>query len=280
MTPYILLLASLVFSLGHTGTDGRDNTVDVNRRALTKQDLQDQIDSLKETVDECCHCTEDLKPIGKDCADILKTTSQTSGVYAIQPEGSDEAFNVYCDMDTGSGGWTVFQRRQDGSEEFYRNWVQYEHGFGDVTGEFWLGNKKIHQLTNQPGRTYQLRVDLEDWEGNMKYAIYHNFKVGDSRSKYKLSIGTYAGTAGDSLSYHKNMGFTTMDADNDSWSNNCAVARHGGWWYKACINSNLNSSYRQGKVPDNDGCVMWDKFTKNGHYYSLKTSEMKVKPLD
>lgn len=46
----------------------------------------------------------------------------------------------------------VFQRRSDGSVDFYRDWESYRRGFGSLLGEFWLGNENLHALTSQGRR--------------------------------------------------------------------------------------------------------------------------------
>ena len=145
-------------------------------------------------------------------------------------------------METDGGGWTVFQRRQDGSVDFYRNWTDYENGFGDLTGEFWLGLSKIHRLTKEGSNT--LRVDLGDFDNNTRYAKYSTFNVSDGSTEYILTVGGYSGTAGDSLDSHNGRRFTTRDNDNDQRSgNNCAVQYTGAWWYNACYHSSLNGHY-------------------------------------
>ena len=176
-----------------------------------------------------------------DCKNALTQGQTISGVYTIQPD-NQPAFQVYCDMTTDGGGWTVFQRRMDGSINFYRYWTDYQQGFGNPSGEFWLGLDKIHHLTSS---ATQLRVDLRPRTGGSStYAKYSSFSVGDSASKYILSVSGYSGTAGDSLAYHNGYRFTTRDQDNDVWGNNCAQHWGGGaWWYRICWTSNLNGVY-------------------------------------
>ena len=189
----------------------------------------------------------------------------------MNPDGKGY-FNVYCDMRTDGGGWTVFQRRPDGSVDFYRGWNDYKSGFGQLTAEFWLGNDKIHRLT--ASRTSSLRVELEDWNGVIVYAKYGRFSVGDEQALYRLDVGSYSGTAGDALTYHNNMVFTTKDRDNDrSNGENCAVTYTGAWWYYRCYYSSLNGKYKPRKT-DNKGPV-WQQFRSG---LSLKFTEMKLRP--
>ena len=189
----------------------------------------------------------------------------------MNPDGK-RSFNVYCDMRTDGGGWTVFQRRQDGSVDFYRGWHDYKSGFGQLTAEFWLGNDKIHKLTAAGPRS--LRVEVEDWNGVKAYAKYGKFYIGDEEAKYRLEVGSYSGTAGDSLiSEHNNMAFSTKDKDNDGGTGNCAVSYTGAWWYYSCHYSNLNGKYLRDKV-DSRG-VTWYHFHMK--YRSLKFAEMKLR---
>ncbi|VDI59490.1 Hypothetical predicted protein, partial [Mytilus galloprovincialis] len=133
---------------------------------------------------------EDKDP--RDCEDVKESAS---GIYQINPSGI-RGFDAYCDMNTAGGGWLVFQRRQDGSVDFFRNWTDYKNGFGDLTGEFWLGNSKIHEITTK--NEYELYILMEDLEGEQRYARYKTFYIGDIQSKFTLEIGGYSGNAGDS----------------------------------------------------------------------------------
>ena len=131
----------------------------------------------------------------KNCAEIYKSAGKsTDGIYTIKPDNMT-AFEVFCDQTTAGGGWTVFQRRLDGSVGFYRNWSDYKHGFGDVYGEFWLGLDKIHRLTSDTNS--MLRVDLEDFKGNTTYAEYNVFGVMSEKDKYRLILGFHSGKTGE-----------------------------------------------------------------------------------
>ncbi|XP_060558351.1 ficolin-2-like [Ruditapes philippinarum] len=166
-----------------------------------------------------------------------------------------------------------FQRRLNGTTDFYRNWADYKNGFGDLNGEFWIGNEHLSLLTSDGG--HELRIDMEDFEGNSAYAKYSKFKVYQEEDNYKLEVSGYSGTAGDSLKYHNGMMFSTYDRDQDTWARNCAERWHGAWWYKDCHHSNLNGQYynQPGKL-DGTG-INWRHWKNNN--YCLKKVEMKFR---
>ncbi|TKS89291.1 Microfibril-associated glycoprotein 4 36 kDa microfibril-associated glycoprotein [Collichthys lucidus] len=221
-------------------------------------------------------CKKLVQP--KDCSDIHhQDKTRPSGVYTIYPLGKTSAVQVYCDMVSEGGRWTVFQRRMDGTLNFYRPWDQYKTGFGGAAGEYWLGLDNIHQLTHQ--RKSELLVDMEDFDGKKVFARYSSFSVESECDGYALHVSGFTnGGAGDSMQQHNNMKFTTFDKDQDAWSDNCARAFLGGFWYGACHHANPNGVYLWGAEKKHFAVgVNWYHF--KGHHYSMKSISMKIRPV-
>ncbi|XP_059850443.1 tenascin-like isoform X2 [Hypanus sabinus] len=212
-----------------------------------------------------------LYPFPKDCSQTLLNEETSSGLQTIFMNGNrSQPLQVFCDMTTDGGGWMVFQRRENGEVDFFRKWKEYAAGFGNPSGEFWLGLENLHKITSEGN--YELRVDLRD-QGDTAYAIYDKFSISDARSRYKLHIGEYRGTAGDSLTYHQGRPFSTRDRDNDVAVTNCALSYKGAWWYKNCHRVNLNGKY--GATSHSQG-INW--FHWKGHEHSIEFVEMKLRP--
>uniref|UniRef100_A0A8W7P831 Fibrinogen C-terminal domain-containing protein n=1 Tax=Anopheles coluzzii TaxID=1518534 RepID=A0A8W7P831_ANOCL len=170
-------------------------------------------------------------------------SSNRTGEFLIQPTQNDEPFLGYCEQTAFGGGWLVFQYRYDGSVDFYRNWAEYRNGFGSMDGEFWLGLEHLHRMTS--AQKHELLVELKHFNGSYMYARYDEFEIGNEKDQYPLArLGSYTGTAGDSISIHKGMKFSTKDRDNDK--SDCAKLWKGAWWYKNCGYANLNGGFKNG----------------------------------
>uniref|UniRef100_A0A8C2WYZ6 Tenascin Cb n=1 Tax=Cyclopterus lumpus TaxID=8103 RepID=A0A8C2WYZ6_CYCLU len=207
----------------------------------------------------------------RDCSQALLNGDTTSDLYTIYLGGDEsQPVQVYCDMSIDGGGWIVFLRRQSGRLEFFRNWKNYTAGFGDMNDEFWLGLSNLHKIT--AGGQYELRVDLRD-KGETAYAQYDKFSISEPRSRYKVHVGGYSGTAGDSMTYHHGRPFSTYDHDNDIAVTNCALSYKGAFWYKNCHRVNL-----MGRYGDNSHSKGVNWFHWKGHEHSIEFAEMKIRP--
>ncbi|KAH8328217.1 hypothetical protein KR067_006184, partial [Drosophila pandora] len=192
-------------------------------------------------------------------------------IYQIRLPGVS-AFEAPCN----GSGWMVIQRRMDGSVDFNRNWTEYRDGFGNLTGEFFLGLEKLHLVTQS--RQHELLIRLGKVDGSTAFEKYDNFRIGSEKDSYPLeSVGNPTGDAGDSLTeYHLNMKFSTIDRDNDVHEYNCAKRFGGGWWFHKCGSSFLNGNfYKDGKSKSRDG-IKWGKWYK--YDYSLTFVEMMLRP--
>ncbi|GIY70605.1 techylectin-5A [Caerostris extrusa] len=155
---------------------------------------------------------------------------------------------------------------QSVQQNFDLEWADYKIGFGDLTKEFWLGNENIHALTHQ-GRC-EVRFDLEDVQGEQRYAIYTNFRIEDESSDYTLHVSNYTGNAGDGMQHHNKKKFATKDKDH----NEGARFLRGGWWIFEWAYVNINGLYLPGE--DNPRSIHWYNWHEN---QGLAGVEMKIR---
>ena len=150
-------------------------------------------------------------------------------------------------------------------------------GFGATSGSHWLGNKFISGITSQ--KQFKLKIILEDFEGAKRTADYGYFRVGPEETDYRLFVNGYSGDAGDGLSRHDGMMFSTLDHDRDTNAGNCAKKYKGCWWFISCHVSMLTGDYvTNGTIGVHAQGVNWKPW--HGYQYSLKKAKMMIRPIE
>ncbi|XP_066937771.1 techylectin-5B-like [Macrobrachium rosenbergii] len=241
--------------------------------------LEGEVAKHRERIDQLI---KNVRPV--DCADVQIQGNTESGVYTVYQNGTLATKDVYCDLETAEGGWTVFLKRQLQTEpvDFNESWENFKNGFGNAESEYWLGNDVIHSLTSQGPST--LRVEAESFSGEKRWAEWSLFNVADEANKYQVTFDQYqeTSTLGDSLSSNSGSFFTTFDRDNDHQDElNCAVgSKHslwgkGGWWYFACGSTRPTAPL---KHTDYWNSACWLTFDKEGSQVtSLRNLSMKFR---
>uniref|UniRef100_A0A914WRP8 Uncharacterized protein n=1 Tax=Plectus sambesii TaxID=2011161 RepID=A0A914WRP8_9BILA len=195
-----------------------------------------------------------------DCWDWYVFGSRSDGIYPINPYGKG-SFNVFCDMTTDGGGWTVIQRRVDNTTLFYNKyWNDYKVGFSNgLENNLWLGNDHIHDLTTKDSNV-QLRIDLWGNRNPQTLSSYRsdvyvwetrtNFYIDDEPNFYRLHIssdntGNATSNNVNNLYYSNFMPFGTIDKRNGIPTRCFSIGESGGWWLggDSCSNEALNGRY-------------------------------------
>ncbi|XP_071836103.1 uncharacterized protein [Apostichopus japonicus] len=219
-----------------------------------------------------------------DCQELRNKGIDVDGLYSIFPSWKGMLpMDVMCNMLLKGGGWTMIQRRVNGSVDFNRDKLSYDNGFGIRSHEFWIGNSQLYALLKPTN--YTLRIDMVLPGGSPAYAEYDSFRIEDKQSDFRISsLGKFSRSSTyvfDAMARHLGMSFTTYDYDvDDQKSSNCATIGGGGWWYNGgapdgwCWHANLNGQFNQ----FNDKAIIW-YFGQSAAYKDiLEYVDMKIRP--
>ncbi|XP_066910539.1 fibroleukin-like [Clytia hemisphaerica] len=226
----------------------------------------------------------------RDCLAHRQNGMKIDGIYEITMNSYLNTV-AFCDQTTLGGGWTVIQRRMDGSTNFFRSWNEYKVGFGELHREFWFGNDKIHYLTAQAilPKGSEALIQVKFLHTSFKHnTIYNNryshFHIDNEKHAYELHVTGPSGGYGSNYftNYQNNQKFSTWDRDNDQSSTyNCAYSyQKAGWWINGDTNSckthreynSINSPYDAANTQALHHRIDW-------HSLKVSFTAMKVRRL-
>eukprot|EP00092_Neocalanus_flemingeri_P074046 GFUD01091508.1.p1 GENE.GFUD01091508.1~~GFUD01091508.1.p1 ORF type:complete len:285 (+),score=59.73 GFUD01091508.1:56-910(+) len=177
-------------------------------------------------------------------------------------------------------GWVlILKRGQMGNAEDYfaKNFDAYETGFGQTDDEYWIGLRKLANLTNN--RKWELRVNFVTWSGERFFATFHAFQVGPA-PRYELNIGEFdedSNTDATFLLYHNKQGFSTMDLDQDGKKGSCSQTYgKAGWWFDDCYSSNFGGLNRN---PGSEQDLEAIRIYVNRESKYAQEAELKMRPI-
>ena len=166
----------------------------------------------------------------------IRNTCPSTGAF------TQSTMKTLCNMESGDGGWTVLVKRTPDVDErvsFSRPWVDYEDGFGNLSGEFWYGLKNMHCLTSL--KPMEVEIELGKFDGTKKILSYGYFQVDGPNTSYTLHVSDKQYEGFDYLLTHNKMKFSTFDQDNDLYQTKSCSNRYnkGGNWFHRCYSMYL-----------------------------------------
>ncbi|KAL1476995.1 hypothetical protein MTO96_017863 [Rhipicephalus appendiculatus] len=243
--------------------------------------IQDRMQQLSKDFE--AHLQDALVP--RHCADLLSNGQHTSGVYTLfhQAAGTSGQ-DVYCDMDTDDGGWTVIQRRGPVRTQCFTTFT----GTGLSTptdSEILLMSTGLVTKRCTPLRRGDekmvLRVVLSNSTEESVSFDYETFAVASEEEDFQLQVTNFSGRNDlDTMGKLSGQKFSTFDRDNDLASVNCAEKFRGAWWYRICSVGSLNGLNLNGHHDSLGDGIVWEKMyqTPDMMHHSFPMSKMMIRP--
>ena len=136
----------------------------------------------------------------------------------------------------------LLQRKIDPNATFNRNWTEFKNGFRDSSGNFWLGNEKIHQLTINGSCGLRINFNLSS-SNQSQFVEYTDFQIANESDNYQILsadlLNRSSNIVVDALYNRLRKKFTTIDSTKASTSTtiSCASKYQAGFWYGDNLNS-------------------------------------------
>ncbi len=191
-------------------------------------------------------------------------------------------------MEEFGGGWTVLQRRINGSVSFNRTWADYKRALVTLKASSGLAMIKS---TCSPNQGHDPAHWAWRFEGTRGYAKYEQFYVSNEFLNYRLSLSGYSGLLEMLCSLANTSTMIRSSSLHRTRTTTCTLqgtverTTDRGWWFDACMSANLNGKFYKTKYKGKRDGIFWGTWHNlTSEYYltnyrqTFKNVKMMIRP--